>query len=291
MRLRVLVIAALLVVGCSVAPAGGSPSAPADPSAGPASLPHESASSVPVPSSRPSGAVDLAGAAVRTAEAGSIGYALTVEYHGGERDGLVHHGTGQTATDLPRRSWTEMDSFVEGRSTRMIIDDTRVYVSGPGFDNQVRPDQWLLLDLASDDPGSVYGAEQFVRSLDARFYVYLLFGVDTASTEVVGREDVGGVPTTRVAGGADIARAHENAPAELAPVLAPAAGQAKGRLFDAEWWIGDDGLVHRVRFEPLGNEGDGRAVYTFDLEGFGEPVELPIPDPDDVVVSGEPRPS
>jgi hypothetical protein len=98
----------------------------------------------------------------------------------------------------------------------------------------------------------------------------------------VGTEDVRGAPTTHYAGTIDLAKAAENAPADIAEQYRKLAELAPSSKVPMDVWVGEDGYVHTRRFEQKLTEGASMTMEE-ELYDFGANVDVSPPPEDQVV--------
>jgi hypothetical protein len=107
--------------------------------------------------------------------------------------------------------------------------------------------------------------------------------------EITPGERIGGQATTRYELELDLEQAREAIPegqAEaLEDVIAGLRVAGIERQLDGVAWIGEDGLIHRVRYTyRLGQQaGGGSMVTVIDFDEFGAPLDLRLPSRRDVV--------
>ncbi len=295
-------IAALLValpmVGCTTGPtpspavsaaptAAVSPS-PATPTAAPTAAPTPSAA--PEPTGDPLIGEIRAAAAATIAE-NTVTYEQTAEFNGSAviRDGTTFSATGATSFGEPRQMTIRGDFTDLGLGKlRMILDGDLLYMRGAVVETLVDPGQWLLVDLSSDDPRAVPFLSLTSGQNDSSLTMYFLYGA-TGPVEVLPDDTIHGQTATRYRTAVDLDLAAEQVPEEARESLLDniAALRTGGveRTLEADVWIGEDGLIHRVDYlYTVGRvAGGGTMDVTNVFDDFGAPLDLGIPDDEDVV--------
>ncbi|HEY8523959.1 MAG TPA: LppX_LprAFG lipoprotein [Acidimicrobiales bacterium] len=130
--------------------------------------------------------------------------------------------------------------------------------------------------------------------------ILALLGAATGDVETVGEDEVRGEPATHVQTTIDLAAARDQGPDGEWPMLDALAGEGDSRIdtVPVDLWIGEDGLLRRFRVEvereaaARTNAPDGPPVaadavgtigsLTYEAFDYGEPVDVEVPDPDDV---------
>jgi hypothetical protein len=172
----------------------------------------------------------------------------------------------------------------------MVADGSTMYVRAPVFE-LLGASGWLSLDpedlgTTAEAMGLGAGSFDFTQTLES------LRGV-VGEPEVVGEEDVRGVPTTHYHASMDLSEALDHAPAAQREELEAAFEQlaSSDGLDDADVpvdiWIDEDDLPRRMRMEmdsmfaALGM-GDGSMTMTMEWFDFGEAVDITVPSADEV---------
>jgi hypothetical protein len=152
----------------------------------------------------------------------------------------------------------------------------------------VDPGLWLLVDLESNHPAAASFAGLTTGSNDVSLSLfYLLGGVGDVDAE--DGETIRGEATRHYTLQVDLEAAREIVPEDSAESLEDniAALRVSGidRTVRAEAWIGESGRVVRARYVyELGRaQGGGELVSVYDFSGYGEALELGVPDEADVV--------
>ena len=176
---------------------------------------------------------------------------------------------------------------------RVVADGATMYLQMPFAALMGGPSGWLSVDLS--DMG--VDARQLGAGYDLRSTLDTLRGT-SGEPDVVGTEDVRGVQTTHYRATVDLAQAIAEAPESARAALE----QQLGALGDAgdldavelvvDVWIDDEGLPRRQQMDMgsmFGALGFGGSAATMTIEyfGFGEPVDIEIPSPDEVTPAEE----
>jgi hypothetical protein len=98
----------------------------------------------------------------------------------------------------------------------------------------------------------------------------------------VGTEEVRGEPTTHYAGTIDLNMVAENAPADLAEQYKKLAELVPSSSVPMDVWIGDEGYVHRLRFEQKLAAGSSMTMEE-ELYDWGTDINVTVPSEDQVV--------
>jgi hypothetical protein len=231
-------------------------------------------------------------AAEKTAATGSVALQMTVEFQGNSQvpEGTTIGMTGSSTLGDPRIAELHADFEALGvGAIDMPIDDQAVYLRGGVIDQVLRSARggadWLFVDLASSDPAAQRFAGLSSGQNDASLLLYFLFG-ESDDVEEVGSETIDGASTTRYSLTADLEEALADAPAAVRDALQANIDQLEAQSVDtrleAEVWIDEEELIRRVTYVYT-MAGGGQMLTTADFSEFGEPIELDIPDPADVV--------
>lgn len=240
-------------------------------------------------------AVDVPAAVQATVDTGSLGVDMVFTLSGQTQDGvqtLDMIATGALELGPQRRMQLAMDmTDYDAGNMELILDDRFLYIRGDAWAEQLGDTDWFGVDLDSTDPAVDDWRDLASGQNDASMALYWLLGA-TGTPAAVKRERVGEVPTDRLVMHLDLELALDLVPPELRPVLEQVITEARARdiepLFEADVWIGDDGLIHRAKyaFEDL-PPGITEMVVTYDFRDFGAPLDLELPDPADVLLVGD----
>jgi hypothetical protein len=291
--LLLAVVAALAVV---LAACGGTTVAsPSPTSAAPTATP--TPTERPTPTPEPTPAVDpdlqeLVDAALASVEEGTVRIDQTAEFNGSTviPDGTAISAVGQAAFGKPRQMRLVGDfTALEIGEVELILDDTVMYMRGE-FVAQlgVEDGQWVRVDLESNHPAAASFGGLTTGSNDVSLAVFYLLGA-TGDVDVEEGDVIRGETTRHYEAEVDLEAARELVPEDSAESLEDniAALRVGGidRTFQAEAWVGEDGLVLRTRYVlKLGRaQGGGEVEQVYDFSDYGEPMELGIPDAADIV--------
>lgn len=171
--------------------------------------------------------------------------------------------------------------------------DDRVYMSS-SFMGMLFPvdTPWITFADTGEQDGPDMGIE--TDTVDPQELLVVLQGLGD-DAEIVGTEEIDGVDTTHVRGRfsaanvADAAVDLEGLEEMLGELGSTDAAALDDAVFDVDVWIGDDGIVRRLRFgiddlaamDPTADAGAYMTV-TMNLTDIGEPVEVSIPPADQV---------
>ena len=193
---------------------------------------------------------------------------------------------GAMFEQLAARTGETLPSGFDG-PWEMVTDGSTFYLRAPLFE-VLGASGWLSmspedLGTTAEGLGIGPGAYDFTRTLEG------LRGV-VGEPEVVGEEEVRGVPTTHYAATMDLEEALAQAPEEqraaLEAQLDQLGGEAGAAEIPVEVWIDGDDLPRRMRMDmgPLfAGLGMGEAGVTMTMEMFdyGEPVDIDVPSPEE----------
>jgi hypothetical protein len=230
-------------------------------------------------------------AAVTTLNAETVRLQQTLEFQGSTviPDGTSGSATGQASLGEPAQLRVDADFTDLGiGNLTMIRDGSLVYMRGTVVQRMIGARRWLLVDLESDDPAAAPFKALASGQNDVSMAIYYLYGA-TEVVSIASGETIDGQVTRRFRMAVDLESARERVPEErldaLEDVIAALRTSGIERRLDAEAWIGEDGLIHRLRYVyQLGpTQGGGTMETVIDLGGFGEPLDLRIPADDKVV--------
>jgi hypothetical protein len=290
-RLRSTVAVTLLAVilmACADAAPSPTTASTATPAATPAATPSESAS--PTAQNGEAGQAELLAAVDATVEQGTVRIEQTIEFEGSSviPDSSAS-GAGQATFSAPRQMTLTADFAALGLDEmEMIRDGSLVYMRGAAFDDLIASDQWLLVDLESEDPAAAPFMSLASGENDISMAVYYLYGV-TGPVAISDGDTIAGQAARHYEAEVDLEAARERIPEDHSDALEDLIANLRvagiERQIAAEAWVGEDGLIHRLRYVyELGRaQGGGSMSTTLDLHDFGAPMELGIPAEADVV--------
>jgi hypothetical protein len=138
---------------------------------------------------------------------------------------------------------------------------------------------WVKVDLARAAKAQGLDAGQLLQAAAGSPAELLAALVHAKGSQELGKETVGGVETTHYRATVD--------PREI--LLSKTTGKTRsqlGRALDkakpakapVDVWVGDDGLVRRLRVElPSGGAGFRGGAFTEELSGYGDAVDVQLP--------------
>ncbi|MEA2025909.1 MAG: hypothetical protein U9O18_04390 [Chloroflexota bacterium] len=225
------------------------------------------------------------------AETAHIGVQVMMEAPGvGIDPTLFMDVTGQIAFDDELRFRLDGEMLDLG-SFSFIADGGDMYLSGELVDGLLSPGDWLYVDASAPPPGFEDLQSSFEVGGDVALALYWLLGVD-GPIEVLDAEPVGEGEATHVEVPIDLELVRDQLPRWLLPAYEQnLAGlrEAGADVDRAEAWLGEDDFVQRLSYDMPVSLGDQLALLTvgYDFSGFGEPLELGLPDPADIVDAWE----
>ncbi len=204
-------------------------------------------------------------------------------------NGTTASARGQASLGPPSRMRLEADFGGLGLGRLVMIrDESLVYMRGKVFDSLAGRGRWLVVDLDSNHPAALEFRSIASGQNDVSMALYYLYGapdeVETGPGEVIG-----GQATTRYEMELDLEAARDSIPSDRAEALEDVIATLRvggvERQLDGVVWVGEDGLVHRVRYEYRITQraGGGRMVTVIDFDEFGAPMDLRLPRDRDVV--------
>lgn len=168
----------------------------------------------------------------------------------------------------------------------MVFEDLVVYMKYPTLTELVPGGKpWIRLDMQKmgEQAGMDFGAMMQVGGSDPTQTLDFLRGV-SGDVEVVGEEDVRGVPSTHYKATMDFNKVVENAPAELRDRLAPTIELIITSLGTStvpiEVWIDDLGRTVRMKqsFDyKEGAQAGSTMSMIYEMYDFGTDVHIRIP--------------
>lgn len=167
----------------------------------------------------------------------------------------------------------------------MIMDGSVMYMRMEGLPGP-NGQEWIRFDLDAfgEDMGvDLGGIFQSAQNQDPAAMLEFLRGASD-DLEVVGTEDVRGVPTTYYIATVNTQKALEQAPVEMTDQLETLA-VSMPETYEMHVWIDDDGLPRRMSFtqdSEMAGEPLSMSVTT-ELWDYGVDVDLPIPTADNVI--------
>jgi hypothetical protein len=232
--------------------------------------------------------LDPVAQAASTTNAGSFRFTLSAS-NAGTGD---LHGAGAYDADRKRLQIGFDVPYPTGGSMRMdVITDTSdgavVYARFPLAPSLPSGKTWMKVDVEKLAKGSGLDLTQLLQANQGSPAPVLDALVKTNESTKVGRETIDGVATTHYRSAVD--------PREAA--LSQFRGDARKQLEQAlqtthvasipvDAWVGDDGLVRRLRLElpsdVTGRSTGGTITFTEELSGYGDDVDVELPDESEV---------
>jgi len=194
---------------------------------------------------------------------------------------------------LPAMSGTVAEIPTPSGPVEVVVDGSTVYVRADELAALNNGKPWTSIDLS--DLGGLAGATPPPAGADIPDQVLGALEGAFGNVETVGREDVDGASTTHLRVALDLNAIVEEMLSAVESEMPQMDMNITLPELPVDVWVGDDGMVHRVRvefalgemlsgFEGMtfnGPEGAENAVLVFDLvlSGLGEPVAITVPDP------------
>jgi hypothetical protein len=144
---------------------------------------------------------------------------------------------------------------------------------------------WVKVDLGRAAKAQGLDAGQLLQAAAGSPAELLAALVHAKGSQELGKETVAGVETTHYRATVDprallLGKTTGNTRAELERAL----DKAKPATAPVDVWVGDDGLVRRLRVElPAGKAGFRGGTFTEELSGYGDAVDVQLPPPSAVV--------
>jgi hypothetical protein len=233
------------------------------------------------------GLADLGGEEVAV----SISGASTADGSRGEMTMDMSAMMGALGESDPMLGDAGMALFTEPVEIRYT--DGRVYMSSSFLSFLFPVDTpWITFEDTGDGAATDMGLD--TETVDPQELLVLLRGLGD-DAEILGTEELDGITTTHVRGRFSAANVVgsaadlESLEEMLGELGSTGTAGLDDAVFDVDVWIGDDGIVRRLRFavddlaamDPTAEPGAYMEV-TLDLFDVGEPVEISIPPADQV---------
>lgn len=233
----------------------------------------------------------VATAAIATVATGSIGFDFRTVVRG--RGTTARIGvTGAVELGEDQRGWMRADlSAANLPELELLVDGRFVYLRGGAYAEYLGDGEWIGVDLDSSDPAVEEIRPALSDTDDAALILYWLLG-GTEPSRRLGAESLGGDPVDHYALPVDLDDARRAVPDELRPYLEDSIYELRTRglepEFETEVWIDEAGMVRSVSYSFLYRPaGVDEFRFEWDFRDFGEPVELQLPDPADVLLLGD----
>lgn len=220
------------------------------------------------------------------ADAGSYRMAMTIEM-AGAGESLTMTGDGIfRESPLAGEMTMGVDLFGDSLDMKMIFLDTTLYMNMGDAMGAPTPTPWVSIDLAN-----VAGMDDMLGSAgpgssDPRQFLEMLRGA--GREQVVGREDVRGVPTTHYAARITLEEALAAAGGTDRASLEAMLDGLEGTEIPVDAWLDDQGLPRRIRMamdlaglDPSVPAGASMTV-TMEMFDYGTAVDVQAPPADQV---------
>jgi LppX/LprAFG-like lipoprotein len=243
--------------------------------------------SVAVTTSSSSGAQAVAQAGAKSADAGSARASFRATFSGATSGTMTGEGEfsdrqGHLTLDLSGLGGGTV--FGSGEA-ELVFSDLVYYMKLPENAGVPLPPgkEWFKIDLQKlgQTTGLNLGQLTQLSQSDPSQALLFLQGASDDFHEV-GSEDVRGEPTTHYAGTIDLAKVAETAPPDVAEQYRKLAQLAPSSKVPMDVWVGEDGLVHKLRFEQKLSQGSSMTMEE-ELYDFGAGVDVSLPDEDEVI--------
>lgn len=167
---------------------------------------------------------------------------------------------------------------------RMVVDGGATYLCWPGFATLTGGRACGTVDLGGLASGAV--------SDDPRVFLRVIAGADSVTE--VGHEDVDGTETTHLAGTLTMRHALEQLPpaqadaitAQLTPTMNGSVEAGLDAPIPFDVWIDGEGRVRRfsqtIDRAAFGDPSSGPLSVDLRFRGFGDDIDIAVPDPADV---------
>jgi hypothetical protein len=241
-------------------------------------------SAVTGPSSSAQSAVASAGQ--KSSDAGSARASFTANFTGATSGTMTGEGEFSNREGHLTLDMSDLGGGAFGDGTvELTFSDLVYYMKLPqGAGLPLPPGkEWFKIDLKQLGQTQGLDLEQLAQlsQSDPSQALDFLQGASDDFHEV-GTEDVRGKPTTHYTGTVDLNKVAENAPADLAEQYKKLAELAPSPTVPMEVWIGDDGYVHKLRFEQKLAAGSSMTMEE-ELYDWGTDVNVTVPSDDEVV--------
>jgi hypothetical protein len=176
-------------------------------------------------------------------------------------------------------------SVLPGGNVEVVFDQLVYYMKLPADSAIPLPPgkQWFKLDLQKLAQTKGLNLDQLTQlnQSDPSQALDFLQGASGDFHEV-GSEDVRGEPTTHYAGTIDLAKVAADAPPDVAEQYRKLAQLSPSKSVPMDVWVGQDGLVRRLRFEQT-LPGHSSMTMNEELYDFGVSADVSPPPADQVI--------
>jgi hypothetical protein len=240
---------------------------------------------------RVSAAETIRAAGAATQEAGSAEFEMTSSFEGPDGEPVELEGQGRfdfgSQTGELHLALPDGPGVPEDAELVQIIDGYDIYLRSDALGELPDGSTWLHVDLAdtTEDQAGVDVTALAGGSNDPTAGLALLRAADDIVD--LGEDDVAGTTATHYLTKVDIEAAYEDADAvtdrdDFERFL----DQLDDPVLEMEVWIDGDGRARRQRWHQPTPTTPGEttdAEITIEFTSFGEPVDIEIPDEDDVM--------
>jgi hypothetical protein len=228
----------------------------------------------------------VASAGQRSSDAGSARASFTANFSGATSGTMTGEGEFSEREGHLTLDMSDLGGGAFGDGTaELTFSDLVYYMKLPqGTGLPLSPGkEWFKIDLKQLGQTQGLDLEQLTQlsQSDPSQALDFLQGASDDFHEV-GMEDVRGQQTTHYAGTIDLNKVAENAPADLAEQYKKLAEAAPSPTVPMDVWIGDDGYVHKLRFEQKLAAGSSMTMEE-ELYDWGTDVNVTVPSDDEVV--------
>jgi hypothetical protein len=237
------------------------------------------------PSSAPA-AQAVASAGQKSSDAGSARASFTATFTGATSGTMTGEGEFSQREGHLTMDMSDLGGGAFGNgAAELTFSDLVYYMKLPqGAGLPLPPGkEWFKIDLKEIGQTQGLDLEQLTQlsQSDPSQALDFLQGASDDFHEV-GTEDVRGESTTHYAGTIDLNKVAESAPADLAEQYKKLAELAPSPTVPMDVWIGDDGYVHKLRFEQKLAAGSSMTMEE-ELYDWGTDVSVTVPSDDEVV--------
>ena len=245
----------------------------------------DSSSTEGSPSSAPA-AQAVADAGQKSSDAGSARASFTANFTGTTSGTMTGEGEFSNREGHLTLDMSDLGGGAFGDGTaELTFSDLVYYMKLPqGAGLPLPPGkEWFKIDLKQLGQTQGLDLEQLTQlsQSDPSQALAFLQGASDDFHEV-GTEEVRGEQTTHYAGTVDLDKVAENAPPDLADQYKKLAELAPSPTVPMDVWIGEDGYVHKLRFEQKLAAGSSMTMEE-ELYDWGTDVNVTVPSNDEVV--------
>jgi hypothetical protein len=270
--MRRLLLVPLAIAALAASACGGSSSASSD--------------QVDLSTSSAPAAQAVADAGEKSSDVGSARTSFTATFSGATSGTMTGEGEFSKREGHLTLDMSDLGGGAFGSGdAELVFSDLVYYLKLPeGAAVPVPPGkEWFKIDLKKLGQASGLDLEELTQlsQSDPSQALDFLRGASDDFHQV-GSEDVRGEPTTHYAGTIDLNNVAENAPADLAEQYKKLAEMAPSSSVPMDVWIGDDGYVHKLRFEQKLAAASSMTMEE-ELYDWGTDVDVTVPSEDQAV--------